>query len=86
MSLTEKIGAEFLRILTGWAAPDGHAVTAEFVESANDYYDANMAMDEAFLNCGEPSPADYLESQTVIDMWNNAWQHATKLAREKAHA
>lgn len=78
----EKVAREFLRILVTWIAEEGskQRLTKDFVENANDHYDANMAMDEAFRNCGLSTFEDGEMSEDTIDLFNSAWSRAAELA------
>lgn len=82
MKPCEWIAAEFLRILQSkdWF---NRKITKQEVLDANDYYDANMAMNEAFINCGREA-LDETEgfgmSQISIKLWNDAWERAATLA------
>lgn len=57
-------------------------ITAEFVENANDYYDANMIMDAAFKECGlSIFNADGVILEDMAVLFNDAWARAVELAR-----
>lgn len=80
----EKIAREFLRILVTWIAEEGskQRLTKDFVQNANDHYDANMAMDEAFRNCGLSTFDNGEMSDDTMDLWNSAWSRAVELAEQ----
>jgi len=88
----EKVATEFLLELAEWMRLDERPeiqtmnMTPDFVRNANDYYDANMAMDAAFKRCGlvalEDGP-DSCMSSDVADLWNEAWERAAKMCGMK---
>ena len=80
----EKVAAEFLRILKLWFSLADKPLN---VANANDYFDANMAMDAAFTACGletfdQPIPGqdDFTMSEESMALFNDAWTRAIELA------
>lgn len=83
----DKIAAAFLRQLCGLLVDDqrphmkDQGITPNFVRNANDYYDANMAMDAAFKECGlQTFDKDGQMTQETIDLFNVAWERAEVIA------
>ena len=84
--LKEKIAINFLAKLGRWFGADGKKLNAERVLNANDYYDANMAMDYAFKACGLEALDGNDEqpmSQRNADLWNTAWARAGEIQKER---
>jgi hypothetical protein len=89
----EKVAKEFLRILGTWFAkgdPRGlgrdypKKLTPEVVANANDYYDANMAMDEAFRNLKIPLFVKGVIPDDSSELFNTSWNRAIELAKVAA--
>jgi hypothetical protein len=82
----KKVGSEFLRILQTKEWFDC-AITPTQVIEANDHFDANMAMDQAFRNNGLkalPESDDVPQTDDVSDLWNSAWDYAVTKSGAKS--
>lgn len=82
-AIKERIALAFLGVLGKWLEQDsqGLFLDAEFVENANDWFDANMAMDEAFKSVGiDPLGGGSMEEETVA-LWNASWARAVEIQR-----
>ena len=80
----EHIAAAFLKELTSWFAEAGIKATAEHIKNGNDYYDANMAMDAAFNNCGfDTFDSNGQMTQETCELFDSAWDRAVEMAQEK---
>jgi hypothetical protein len=86
----DKVAAAFIAVLRQWLSEDTREKTksitfdAAFVANANDYFDANMAMDEAFTKCGLHAihPETGIMSDEMSDLFNNAWNRAILMVQE----
>jgi hypothetical protein len=80
----EVIGMRFAQVLREWLTD------AEWLEmrrrnvehvndgicASHDFCDANMAMHQAFMDCGQPDPAENPQDDAVLTLWGDAWQWA----------
>ena len=80
----EQIGIRFAQVLREWLTD------AEWLEmrrrnvehvndgicASHDFCDANMAMHQAFMDCGQPDPAENPQDDAVLTLWGDAWQWA----------
>ncbi len=84
----EKIARAFIAELTSWVKNDNRShmkkqkIDREFVENANDFYDANMAMDAAFKKCGFDTFASGKMTSQSMDVFNDAWEKAITIVSE----
>lgn len=77
----ECVAVHFLKIMRRWFNTKGKPCD---ILNANDHFDANMAMDEAFKTCGlQALPDDGEMTQDACDLWNAAWTRAAILNGEK---
>lgn len=81
----DKVAKAFIEVLTRWFATKKKKLTPELIQNANDHFDANMAMDEAFTKCGlQALPDDGQMTEDACDLWNVAWNRAVVLQKEAA--
>jgi len=77
----ERVAVAFLNVMRRWFKTKHKPVD---ILNANDHFDANMAMDEAFTACGlKALPDEGQMTQEACDLWNAAWDRTAILNGEQ---